>query len=98
MQPLTVTTPSGRVLTLICAIPSDEQDEDGFPISVRHTFAVNADDESVPLSPVSLSVDTRLADRCGTNVWEFLQAEAVRRLEAALDMRMPIELEADEPD
>ena len=98
MQPHTITTPSGRLLTLVSAIPNDEHDDEGFPTSVRHTFAMYTGDESPPLCPISLSVETRLADRVGTGVWAVLQAEAVRRLEAALDINMKLDVEADEPD
>lgn len=98
MQPVTITTSSGRLLTLVSAIPSDDHDEEGFAKSVDHTFAVYTDDVSPALHPIRVSVETRLADGCGSDVWGFLQAEAVRRLEAMLAVSMPIDLEADEPD
>ena len=96
MQPLTVPTPDGRLLTLISAIPNDDADEEGFPRSVRHVFAVYADDETPPVSPICVDVETRVADRHGGSVWRVLQEEAVRRLKAILCIRMRLDFESGE--
>ena len=64
---------------------------DGYPVAVDHLFSVHTGDDTCPIYPVRITVETALADGSGQPVLSALAHAALQLLTSALSSSMALE-------
>ncbi len=77
-----------RVGQLIRQVARPELRSDGYPVSFDHVFAVWTGDETAPLYPVRVTVETAVAEGSGQSVLLALETAARSILQSRFAVRM----------